>query len=123
MLEVILALSVFAIVGTSLAMALNSIGKIAGEARKEVSLNRLVDSELRAAMSLPQLEEGVTTKALEERGVEIETLIEPLEEIETEEGRLLQDMWLVQVKAVWWEDNEWQEIVAETWRNGRLYQP
>jgi len=123
LLEVVLALTLFAIVGTSLSMALNSVGKIAGEARLEMSLTRLLDSELRAAMSLPQLEEGRTTKTLDEREIEIETTIEPLEELENEEGRLLQQMFRIQVKAVWWENNEWQEISAETWRYARLYQP
>ncbi|NIP96426.1 MAG: hypothetical protein GWO24_24540 [Akkermansiaceae bacterium] len=122
LLEVVLALLLFAIVGTSLSTALNSVGRIAGDARREMSLTRLIDSELRAAMSLPQLEEGVTTKVLDEKGIEIETLIEPLEEIENENGQILQQMFRIQVKAVWWENNDWQEVSAETWRYERLYQ-
>lgn len=122
LLEVVLALLLFAIVGTSLSTALNSVGRIAGDARREMSLTRLIDSELRAAMSLPQLEEGVTTKVLDEKGIEIETLIEPLEELENENGQILQQMFRIQVKAVWWENNDWQEVSAETWRYERLYQ-
>ncbi len=123
MMEVILALTLFAIAGTALSVALNSIGRIAGQARKEMVLARIVDSELRAAMSLPKLEEGVTTKALEEMGVEIETTIEPIEEMENQDGQLLQQMFRIEVKAVWWEENEWQEVSADTWRYARLYMP
>ena len=123
LMEVILALSLFAIVGTALSMARNSSGRIAAEARKEMVVARILDSELRAAMSLPQLEEGVTTKSLEERGVEIETAIEPLEELENEDGQLLQQMYRIEVKAVWWESNEWQEQSVDTWRYARLYMP
>ena len=65
----------------------------------------------------------VTTKSLEEMGVEIETIVEPLEELENEEGQLLQEMFRIEVKAVWWELNEWQELSAETWRYARLYVP
>lgn len=123
LLEQILALSVFAIVGVALVTALNETGRLAGEARKEAVLARLLDSELRAAMTLPSLEESEETVSLEELGVDITTTVTPLEEMESEEGDLLQQMWRVEVVARWWDDNEWQERSVDSWRYARLYTP
>jgi type II secretory pathway pseudopilin PulG len=123
LLEQILALMVFAIVGVALVTALNEVGRLASQARKEAVLSRLLDSELRAAMSMPTLEEFEETISLEEMKVDMTTIVTPMEEMENEDGQLLQQMWLVRVEATWWQDNEWQERSAETWRYGRLYVP
>ena len=121
LMEGLLALMLFAMVGVPLLVALSDIGDVAYRARREAQLARIVDSELRAAMSLPTLEEGMTTRSLEELGVEIETRVVPMEEMENEEGALLQQMFRIEVGAVWWEDGEWQEMKADTWRYARLY--
>ena len=89
----------------------------------ESVLARLLDSELRRAMTVPTLEEGETRTPLDELGAEVISIVEPMEEMENQDGRLLQQMFRIEVVATWWEDNEEQEISAETWRYGRLYQP
>ena len=123
LMEAILALSLFAIVGVALITALNEIGRMAFEARREAVLARLLDSELRAAMTVPTLEEGETTRSLDELQVEIKAIVEPLEELENQDGRLLQQMFRIEVQATWWEDNGWNDMSVESWRYGRLYQP
>ena len=123
LMESVLALMVFAIVGVALITALNEIGRMAFEARRESVLARLLDSELRAAMTVPTLEEGEVTKSLDEMQVEIKTIVEPLTELENQDGRLLQQMFRVEVVATWWEDNDWSELSVESWRYGRLYLP
>lgn len=123
LMEAILALSLFAIVGVALITALNEIGRMAYEARREAILARLLDSELRAAMTVPVLEEGEETRSLDELQMEIKIIVEPLEELENQDGRLLQQMFRVEVQAVWWEENDWSEMSVESWRYGRLYQP
>ena len=70
-MEVMLALFVFAAVGTALASAMNSIGRIATDIRKEMVLTRILDSELREAMSIPELEEGSFEESLEEGKIDI----------------------------------------------------
>lgn len=123
LMESILALSLFAIVGVALITALNQIGKLAFEARRESVLARILDSELRAAMTVPTLEEGEVVKELDELKIEIKTIIEPMEDIENQDGRVLQQMYRIEVQASWYEDNQWNEMFVETWRYGRLYQP
>ena len=77
LLEQILALMVFAIVGVALVTALNEVGRLASQARKEAVLSRLLDSELRAAMSMPTLEEFEETISLEEMKVDMTTIVTP----------------------------------------------
>ena len=123
LMESILALSLFAIVGVALITALNEIGRLAYEARREGRLARILDSELKAAMTVPVLEEGETEKALDEFSIDIKTIVEPLAEIENQDGQLLQQMFRVEVQASWYENNEWNEMFVESWRYARLYQP
>ena len=124
LMEAVLALLLFSIVSVALITALNEIGRLAYEARREAILARLLDSELRLAMSTPVLEEGEVEKSLEELGgVDIKTIVEPLEEIENQDGQFLQQMFRIEVQAVWWENDDWAEMSAETWRYARLYVP
>ena len=97
LLEQLLALMVFASVGVALATALNEIGRLAFDARREAQLARLLDSELRAVMSLPTLDEFEDTKEIEELDVELTTVVFPIEEMENQDGQLLSRMWLVRV--------------------------
>jgi type II secretory pathway component PulJ len=123
LMESILALSLFAIVGVALITALNEIGRLAYDARREGRLARILDSELRAAMMVPILEEGETVTSLDEFKLEITTTVEPMLEIENQDGVALQQMFRVEVQASWYENNEWNEMLVESWRYARLYQP
>jgi len=123
LLEVVLALAVFGIAATGFAVALNRMGDAAELAQRELRITRILDSALDETLSLPALEEGVTNTVVEETGVELDTKIELLEEMENQDGQLLQEMYRIEVKAVWFENGEWQERAVETWRYGRMYQP
>ena len=126
LLEVLLALGVFGIAATGFAMALDRTADLATLAQRKVKITRLLESALAEAMSYPVLEEGVTSVAVEEMveaDLQIDTTIELLPEIENEDGQLLQEMYRIEVRAVWWDNAERQEQVAETWRYSRLYQP
>lgn len=123
LMESILALSLFAIVGVALITALNEIGRLAYDARREGRLARILDSELRAAMMMPALEEGETVKTLDEFNLEITTIVEPMLEVENQDGVALQHMFRVEVQASWYENNEWNEMFVESWRYESLYQP
>ncbi len=61
-LEVIIAVTMFAMVGTALAVAINQIGSLSFELHRGRRLARILDSELRRNMSLPRLHEGKETK-------------------------------------------------------------
>ncbi len=122
LLEVVLAVGVFSMAATGFVVALHRVGKLASDAQRELRITRALESSLEEALSLPTLEEGKTTVELEDFGMEVDTLIEPLE-IENQEGELLQEMWRIEVTVFWLEGDRWEERSAETWRYGRLYQP
>ena len=83
----------------------------------------ILDSALEETISLPTLEEGKTTTQLEGSGVELVTTIEPIEDLQNEEGQPLQEMFRIQIVARWFDQDGWQERSAETWRYARMYQP
>lgn len=126
LLEVLLALGVFGIAATGFAVALHKTADLAANAQRKLKMTRLLESALAEAMSFPVLEEGTTSVAVEEmsdEGLEIETTVELLPEIENEEGQLLQEMYRIEVAARWFENGVSREQLAETWRYSRLYQP
>jgi prepilin-type N-terminal cleavage/methylation domain-containing protein len=125
LLEMVLALAVFGIAATGFAVALHRMADTAALAQSEMRITRILESALDETLSLPVLEEGETETEMGEPGSEIKflTTVELLDEMENEEGQLLQEMYRIEVKANWYANGEWQERIVETWRYGRLYQP
>jgi type II secretory pathway pseudopilin PulG len=126
LLEVLLAIGVLSIAVTGFVIALHRTSDLASATQRQLRITRLLESALMEAMSLPVLEEGTTSETVAEmanEGMEIETTVEPMEEIENEEGQLLQEMYRIEVVARWFENGVPQEEMAETWRYSRLYQP
>lgn len=125
LLEMVLALGVFGIAATGFAVALHRMAAAANLAQKELRITRILDSALDETLSLPILEEGETESEIgeDENTIKLLTTIELLDEMENEDGQLLQEMYRIEVKAIWSENREPQERSVETWRYGRMYQP
>lgn len=121
--EMILALAVFSIAATAFAVALKRMANVASLAQSELRITRILDSALDEALAIPVLEEGVTTTEVGETGIEIETTVKLLEELENEDGQLLQEMYSITVMAKWFENGAWNDRTVDTWRYGRMYQP
>ncbi|MEN9975666.1 MAG: hypothetical protein RLZZ282_1672 [Verrucomicrobiota bacterium] len=123
LLEMILALAVFGMAATGFTVALNRMASVAALAQSELRITRILDSALDETLSLPTLEEGVTHSTVADTHIELDTTISLLEELENEDGQLLQEMYRIEIKARWFENAMTQERVVETWRYGRMYQP
>ena len=126
LLEVVLAIGVFAIAVTGFVVALQKTSDLGFQTRREMRLTRLLESALAKAMSQPVLEEKTESEPVEEmanEGMQMETTVEPMTEIENEDGQILQEMYRIKVRASWFEGASPQEMTAETWRYSRLYQP
>jgi prepilin-type N-terminal cleavage/methylation domain-containing protein len=125
LLEMVLALAVFGIAATGFAVALHRMAAAAELAQNELRITRILDSALDETLSIPVLEEGETEVVIGEPGSEIEllTTIELLEDLENEDGQILQEMYRIEVRASWFENRVAQERLVETWRYGRMYQP
>ncbi|MEO0017760.1 MAG: hypothetical protein RLZZ522_1043 [Verrucomicrobiota bacterium] len=123
LLEVILALAVFSAAATGFAVALHQMAKAATVAQSELRITRILDSALDETLSIPVLEEGTVTNPVGNTDIEMATTIKILEELENQDGQPLQEMFLITVTARWFENGEWIQRSAETWRYGRMYQP
>ena len=123
LLEMILALAVFGIAATGFAVALHRMSAAAQLAQSELRITRILDSALDETLSVPVLEEGVTNTSVGETGIELDTTIKLLEDLQNEEGQPLSEMYLINVTAKWFESGQWRDRSVETWRYGRMYQP
>jgi type II secretory pathway pseudopilin PulG len=121
--EMVLALAVFGMAATGFAVALHRMADAAALAQSELRITRILESALDETLSLPVLEEGETESEVGETGIGLHTTIELLDEMENEDGQLLQEMYRIEIKARWFENGEWQDRLVETWRYGRMYQP
>lgn len=131
LLEIIIALGLFATVAVSLVKALHMTGRAADTIQEEMRIDQILRSAMTDALSNPYLEEGSVTVDLAEMTGdddsffpgEIKTIVEPLE-LENEDGQLLQNMYRIEV-IFYWRDGlgERQQRSAETWRHASLYRP
>jgi type II secretory pathway pseudopilin PulG len=123
LLEMVLALAVFGMAATGFVVALHRMSATASMAQEELRITRILDSALDETLSLPVLEEGKTNSSVGETGIELDTNIELIEDMENEEGQILQEMYRIEIRARWYTNGEWRERTVETWRYGRMYQP
>lgn len=123
LLEVVLALGVFAIACTGLTVAFHRMAAAASLAQSELRITRILDSALTEQLSMPMLEEGVTQIPIEDSDIELDVAVEPIEDLENQDGELLQQMFHIKITANWFENGAWQARSAETWRYNPMYQP
>lgn len=123
LLEVVLALGIFAIACTGLTVAFHRMADAASLAQSEMRINRILDSALTEQLSFPTLEEGVFQIPVEDTDIELDVTIAPLEEFINQDGELLQNMFHITITANWFQNGEWQSRSAETWRYNLMYQP
>jgi hypothetical protein len=123
LLEVVLAMGIFALAATGFSIALQKSADASDMAAREMQVTRILQSSLDEAISIPNLEVGEFSQKLEERSMEIVTKYEKMEEMENIDGQLLQEMWRITVTAYFMQGNTQLDRSAVTWRYGRLYQP
>ena len=124
LLEVVLAMGIFALAATGYTVALQKAADASDLAAREMQITRILQSALDEAISVVTLEEGeLPAQKLEERDIEIVTKYEKMEEMENQDGQLLQDMWRITVTAYFMQGDTEMSRSAVTWRYGRLYQP
>ena len=123
LLEMVLALAVFGMAATGFVVALNRMADTATLAQNELRITRILDSALDETLSLPILEEGETSAEVGETGIQLNTTIELIDDLENEDGQILQEMFRIKIQSRWFSNGQWQEREVETWRYGRMYQP
>ena len=133
LLEIVIAMGLFATVSVALVKALHITSRTAVSIQDEMRIQRVLKSAMVDALSDPNLAEGETVIDLMDvtgdggdqlpflRG-QLETIVEPME-MENEDGQLLQNMFSIRVTFYWFADGEDRQQTVETWRYAPLYMP
>jgi hypothetical protein len=116
-------MGVFAIACTGLTVAFHRMSDAAMLARSELRITRILDSALTEQLSYPTVEEGVSQIPVEGTDIELDVIIKPIEDLENQDGELLQQMFHITVTANWFANGAWQSRSVETWRYNPMYQP
>jgi len=98
--EVLVALGVFAVAVTGLAIALDSAVMAAFEARERALARIVLESRLSAIMSDPPVAGGRVLEARDNNGVRVEEVMEPFE-AKTTNGTPVTGLWKVKISADW----------------------
>jgi type II secretory pathway pseudopilin PulG len=124
LMEVVIALGIFAFVAVGFTVALNRAADASDLASKNVQITRILHSAMDEALALPILQEDEFSVELEEREMTVTTIYQPMqEELENKDGQFLQDMWRITVIGTYVENGTKMERTMVTWRYGKLYQP
>ena len=122
LMEVIVAMAIFSAAVVSFVISLNQTAEVSLLAQSRSHVWRLIEGAVMEAMTTPELSENEYEYQLNELSMKITVTISPLE-LQNKDETQLSDMWLVAVKAEWFQDGAEHEEVIEVWRYGPLYQP
>lgn len=100
LLEILVALGVFAVAITGLALALDAAVGSALEARERTLARSVLESRLAFCLANPPLEGRRVVEAAENNGVRIEETFEPVE-LKTTNGTILPGMYRLVIEASW----------------------
>ncbi len=123
LMEVIVALGIFAMACTGLVVAFHRMAETATLAQTELKITRILESALTEQLSFPTLEEGTTQIPIEGTDIELDVVVSPIDDLENQDGKVLQDMYRIEITANWFADGKWQSRSVETWRYNLMYQP
>ena len=119
LLEIVMALGLFALVAVGMTQALDQIAQTSKLGRQEAQLIRALDSALAQVVHLPEFKKSSYTFPESDDGIEAKASIERVE-LYTQEKALLDKMYRVQVEA-WIKDGT--EIVLQRGIETYVYSP
>jgi Na+-translocating ferredoxin:NAD+ oxidoreductase RnfG subunit len=122
-MEVVIALGIFAIACTGLVVAFHRMAETAIISQNELRITRILDSALAEQISFPTLEEGSTQILIEGTDIELDVVVSPIENLENQDGEILQEMYHIEITANWFASGTRQSRSVETWRYNLMYQP
>lgn len=117
LMEVVIAVAIFALAGVGLAVAINDMGEVFNESRQEAEVRRRLETLLTEAR-LRGVAPGKSALEPDAMGVvyETETAVLPLE---NKDRMVLTGLYRITVKALWKRGTEEREEAAEIY----VYQP
>jgi prepilin-type N-terminal cleavage/methylation domain-containing protein len=123
LLEVLMALAVFAIAATALVTAINGIGQAVLEARTFRNVDLGVESLMDEYSKSPLLEETKKDIKAGADGVSYQVRVSQVQDMRNKDNRPMQGFFKIEVTARWSEDQQPMEVKAETLRYAGLFQP
>jgi predicted amidohydrolase len=119
MLEIVMALGLFALVAVGMTQALDQIAQTSKLVRQEAQLLRALDSALAQVVHLPEFTKASYSFPESDEGIESAAVIERAE-LYTQEKALLDKMYRIQVEA-WIKDGT--EVVLRRGIETYVYSP
>lgn len=119
LLEIVMALGLFALVAVGMTQALDQIAQTSKLGRQEAQLVRALDSALAQVVHLPEFKKSSYAFPESDEGIEARALVERVE-LYTQEKSLLDKMYRVQVEA-WIKDGS--DVVLQRGIETYVYSP
>jgi Prokaryotic N-terminal methylation motif len=123
LMELVIAIAIFGMVALGLMRALSIGAETAVVGQMELRMLLRLQSTLTEYSKLQRMEEGVFDSDPDDLGVITHTEIVKLDKMENEDGQVLQDMFHIIVRAEYDNFGTKGEMIADTYRYARLYQP
>jgi len=106
MVEVIIAIGLFAVAATALMSSINKVGKLAFLTQQQVALSRLLESHANRIYAQARVEEGLTQEELNDFGdygqLSLLTEIAPLE-LTNQDGQAILGLFEVNLTLNWFD--------------------
>ena len=122
MIEIVIAIGLFAVAATALMSSIAKVGELASLTQQQVALSRLLESHSNRIYAQARVEEGTTQEELNDFGdygqLNLLTEITPLELTNQDEQAIL-GMFEVKLTLSWFDGVELHEQTAQFFR----YQP
>lgn len=109
--EVLIALGVFAIAATGLAMALQAVVDGALAARQRMAARHMIESQLAASYANPPKEGARELDPDTNGGIRLVETMEPAELVDTN-GATIPGMWKLRIEATWEDSTEGAEVLV-----------
>lgn len=123
LLEVMLALAIFASAGVMLVATINEIGTITMQARTLRNVEQGMESLLDEHSKAPQMMELEKDIKPGPDGIAYKVTVRPLEDLKNQDNQVLNGLFLIRVEARWEEDGQRMDMSAETVRYAGMYVP
>ncbi len=123
LMELVIAMALFGMVALGLMRALSIGAQTAVVGQLELRMLLRLQSTLTEYSKLQRLEEGEFSSDPDDLGVITRTEVVKLDKLENADGQILQDMFHIIVRAEYDNFGTKGEMVADTYRYARLYQP
>lgn len=123
LLEVVIALAVFSIAALALVGTINKIADTATDSQQFLEVEQKLESLIDEYGKVPQVREMEEEIKPGPDGVAYRVVIEQVKDMKNQEGRFLQDTFLIRAIARWNDGSGPTEISAETLRYAGAFLP